>query len=448
MTTIRYLAHRTGMRILLFGALFAVACKGGSSGSSTTGKSGDARAFLPAEPELAVRVEVDRARAWPGFGKVAPILLTDLQPLLDELKASCNLDVVADAKRVVVASKGPDVAIVIGGLAKDRVHACAKPDKSLRLDGDLLSVHRASKAVASGKFLGSGDLVLLGQNGGALDAAAWKVAQDKATVVAPWVATLEGAVATAWIVTKDRKVLAKSDLGQPLLVKASSATDSLQAAKRDQQLIFATGEFFSKANAGTIATAITGNSVDATLTVQPHQLDALIGLVSPLLSGGSLVSSKPPDPTTPTDDGSGSATAEPQIPLDPKIVVDCFGLKDSIKKYLDASVKSAPPSSRAQMQKLATQLQPEMEKIFSQRCVTDQWPTEAIRCHIATAHAGMVIRFEKCKLSTTQRANLDKDLKDAMAKVGVAPITKETVEKEAAGRGSAGSGSAGSAATP
>ena len=45
-------------------------------------------------------------------------------------------------------------------------------------------------------------------------------------------------------------------------------------------------------------------------------------------------------------------------------------------------------------------------------------------------------RFERCPLSKTQRANLDTDLKAAMSKVGVAPITKETVQKEV-GAGSA-----------
>src|SRR5687768_4628302 len=100
------------MRILLFGALLAVACKGGSSGSST-GKSGNATAFLPADPEVAVRVEVDRARAWSGFAKITPILLRDVQPLLDELEAGCKLDVVGEAKRMIVARKGGDLAIVI-----------------------------------------------------------------------------------------------------------------------------------------------------------------------------------------------------------------------------------------------------------------------------------------------------------------------------------------------
>ena len=90
------------------------------------------------------------------------------------------------------------------------------------------------------------------------------------------------------------------------------------------------------------------------------------------------------------------------------------------------------------MKKVAKNLQAPLEATFKQRCVTDQWQTDVIRCHIGAAYAGKTGRFERCAsgLSTTQKANLDTDLKAVMAKANIAPITKDTVQQER-GSGSA-----------
>lgn len=414
------------MRILLFVILCAFACKGGSSSS---GQSATAQALLPAAPDLAVRLDVERVRTWPGFAKVAPVLLRDLQPVLDEIKAACGLDPVAEAKSVLLAKQAAEIAVVIAGLPKERVTACAGPDRALRLDGDLLSIHRQARAVASGKFLGTGELVLLSRGGGALDAAAWKAEETKAKPAPAWTASLDPSSAAAvWVVTPQRKVLARTDFASPLVVKASVASETPDTAKRDQQLVHATGEYFKSANAGTLTSAIAGSSVEATLTVAPEQIDALLALVTPMLTGIPASTSKPPTGST------GELATD--LMLDPKISVDCESLPAAVEKYLDDSVKASPAKGREKMQAVALQLRPELQKLFRSRCVTDQWSTDSIRCFLATAYASKLRRFERCQLTVEQRKHLDADLGAAMAKVGVAPITKESVQKDL-GSGSA-----------
>lgn len=443
------------MRILLFGlgTLLAFGCKGGSPTSTTSSTS--AQAFLPTDPDLAVRIDLERARKWPHFGKAATLLARDVQPILDEIKAACGLDPVAESKSVFVARRqSAELAIIVGGLAKDRVHACAGPERALRLDGDLLSVHRDAKAIASGKFLGSGELVLLSRAGGALDDAAWKTAQTSAARPPSWVTQLDpSSVAAAWLVHPTRKVLARTDLGDPTVVRGTLTSESLETAKRDQQLVFATGEYFKTADAGSMATAINGSSVEVTLEVKGEQVPALLRLVAPLLGGGSEVAVVPAAP--PASSGSGSAladaTPDPHVPtkanvpgadlaIAPEIPVDCEGVRGAVSKYLDASIASAAAPDRAGMQRVALQLRPEMEKIFYQRCISDQWTIDGIRCHIAAAYNNKLRLFEQCPLSAPQRTALDRELAAAMQKVGVAPVTKEAVLRE---RGSAsGSGAA------
>lgn len=416
------------MRILLFVSLFTLACKGGSS-SSSSGQSATAQAFLPAAPDLAVRVDLARARSWPGFAKVAPVLLRDIQPILDEIKTACGLDPVAEARTVLLARRETaELALVVSGLAKDRVTACAGPDRAVRLDGDLLSIHHQTRAVASGKFIGAGELVLLAKGGGALDAAAWKSEEAKAKTAPAWVASLDpSAVAAAWVVTPSRKILARTDLASPLVVRAGVTSETADTAKRDQQLVYATGEYFRNANAGVLTTALNGATVETTLTVAPEQLDALIALVTPMLTGG-------PKPTAkPAADAAGDIAAD--LMLDPKISVDCESLPTAVEKYLDDSVKSSPSEGREKMRALALQLRPELQKAFRGRCVADQWSIESIRCHLATAHAGKMRRFERCALTPAQRKSLDADLQVAMSKVGVAPITKESVQPKGSGSG-------------
>ncbi len=361
--------------------------------------------FLPANPDVVVRVDLVRARAWPQFAKVAPVALATVQRVLDDAKRVCNLDVLAEATNVVLGRSGAllggDVTLIVTGLPSPKVTGCfdtiAKAGSALQLtiDGSLVHATIAGKPIASGAILPTGELVIVARAGKAVDAAAWKTEVAQAGTLPTWTAELDAKdpVATR-VVLGARTILASASLADPLVVRGKVVTANAEAAKADATRMNAILNYLSQGKAGTGRVEPAGATIHADFTARGPEIDAFITTALPGLFGAGL----------PRDIASDAVAGPP----------DCTTLAAAVSAYLETSLTKAPESQRKELEAAMGQLTPKLQKAYVDNCTQDTWSATSIECHVANTTG--LARFEKCRetLTDAQREHLDTALKAAL----------------------------------
>ncbi len=362
--------------------------------------------FLPANPDLVVRVDLARARAWPQFAKVAPVALATVQRILDDTKRVCNLDVLAEASNVVLGRSGAllggDVTLIVTGLPAAKVTSCfdtiAKAGSALQLtiDGSLVHATIGGKPIASGAILPTGEIVIVARAGKAVDAAAWKIEVAQPTGTPPtWTAELDAKdpIATR-VVLGARTILASVQLADPLVVRGKVITASEAAAKEAAIRMNAILNYLSQGAAGTGRVEPAGATVHADFTARGPEIDAFITTALPGLFGAGL----PRDIAT-------DAVAGP---------ADCSALAAAVSAYLETSLTKAPETQRKELETAMGELTPKLQKAYVDNCTGDSWSAASIECHVANTTG--LARFEKCRetLTEAQREHLDTALKAAL----------------------------------
>lgn len=362
--------------------------------------------FLPAKPDVVVRVDLVRARAWPQFAKIAPAALATVQRVLDGTKQTCGLDVVSEASSVVLARSGAllggDVTLIVAGVPTTKLTSCfetlAKAGSALQLviDGPLVHASVAGKPLASAAVLPSGELVIVARDGKGVDPAAWKteVAQTAAPLPV-WTSQLDAKdpIATR-VVLGARTILASVQLADPLVVRGKVIAESEAAAKEDVIRMNAIVQYMTQAKAGTGRVEPSGATIHADFTAKGAEIDAFVTTAVPGLFGAGL----PRDVAT-------DAVAGP---------ADCKALAGAVSSYLALSLTKAPESQRKELEAAMGQLTPKLQRAYVTNCVADKWTALSIECHLANSSG--LARFEKCRetLSELQREHLDTALKEAL----------------------------------
>ena len=346
----------------------------------------DLGAYLPDEPDLVVRVDLDRVRSWPAFATVSTFLLAPLLDLTTFVRGACGIDMVAEARTLLVARRGTwrtgDVTIVATGLAKlDSCRPKLGPASPLAYADGLYRVQLGGNAIASGKRIGD-QLVFVQRAGKALDAATWTTLASRRIAPAWWSQLDRAAPVAARSATEPRVVLATIEPGDPLTARARLTSQTAQTAVRDEQIAKALGQYFAAADAGTLTASVAGTSVNVEVTATGPQIDRLIQLALEMTS---------------------------EVPAS-SAPVPCEALKLAVEQYLKGAVKNAVESSTyTELQVRVMRVLPLLPKVFVDACVAGAWSQEAIRCHVETAAATMLSRFERCreKLTPEQLAPLD-----------------------------------------
>ena len=365
---------------LLFLALALVACS--DPKPKRTGEGVDVGAYLPDSPDLVVRIDLERARAWQKLGKLADPALAPLAEVTTHVKTVCGFDLYSEAKTVLVARRGAwhtgDVTVVATGLGK--LEACrAKLGASGALghDGTLYRVQLAGTPVASGKLLDD-KLVIVQRAGKPIDAATFGQLAKRA-ISPPWWSQLDHAAPIAVrSETEPRIVTATITPGDPLVARARLTSASAETVQRDTQLANGIAQYFQSAQAGTVRSETAGTSVKLDLTATGPEIDRLIDLVLPTLIG------------TP---------AAPSVPAGEPVA--CAALDQAVEQYLAGSVKKAAESARAELEARTKPLLPLLRKVFVDSCTTGAWSQDAIRCHVEAAAATALSRFERCREQLT-----------------------------------------------
>ena len=391
-----------GMRILVLCTILVVGC----SDRKLTPDAPASYRFLPAKPDVVVRVDLTRARAWPQFAKVAPVALATAQRVLDDTKRVCGLDVINEASSVVLARRGAllggDVTLIIGGLPTAKVTSCfdtiAKAGSALQLtiDGSLSHASIGGKSIASAAVLPTGEVVIVARGGKGVDPAAWKteVAQTTAAVPA-WTSELDAKdpIATR-VVLAERTVLASVRLADPLVVRGKVITASEAAAKEDVVRMNAILGYLTEAKAGTGRLEPNGATIHGDFTANGAEIDAFLNTALPGVFGAGL----------PRDIANDAIAGPP----------DCGALAGAVASYLATSLTKAPEAQRKELEAAMGQLTPKLQAAYVTNCTTDKWSAASIECHV-TNTSGLA-RFEKCRetLTDPQREHLDAALKDAL----------------------------------
>ena len=401
------------MRILVLSALLATAC-GGRSSTSTPPPPG--YRFLPASPDLVVRLDLVRLRAWPLYARAAELALRDARTLLADATKQCNLDVMAEASRVVVARTGTldagDLTMIVSGLAREKVTSCLTTVASAGavvkpvLDGDLVHLEFQGGALVSGAFLPGGDIVVVTRRGAGIEPQAWKAEVARTATPAPaWVRELHPsdpiAVRTA---SAQRTVIASVQLGDPLVIRGKLVAPTPEAAKADLARGRAILSYLEQGDAGTGRLEPAGATITGELTAKGAQIANLVEMALPALLGAA------PTPTA-ADDSGGDAAATTDEPVPPG---DCKTLAAAVEQYIKEGLDRAPADTRAAMTSQVAAMVPRLQQAFVAHCTTDGWSDASIHCHLK--HATDLPRFERCRQTLTpdQRDRLDKALAAAL----------------------------------
>ncbi|MBS1124468.1 MAG: hypothetical protein H6Q90_6696 [Deltaproteobacteria bacterium] len=390
------------MRILVLCAILVIGC----SDRKLAPAAPPSYRFLPASPEVVVRVDLVRSRAWPPFAKVTPVALAGVQRILDDTRRVCSLDVLAEASSVVLARRGEllagDVTVIIAGLAKDKITSCfatiAKAGTALQLaiDGDLVHARVADKELASAAVLSTGELVIVSRGGQGVEPAAWKAEVNQGTTAPPaWSTDLDAKDPIAVrVVLGARTILASVQLADPLIVRGTVTTASEAAAKEDAIRMNAILSYLGQAKAGTGRIEPAGAVLHADFTATGAEIEAFVTTALPAVFGAGL----PRDVAT-------DAVAGP---------ADCPTLAGAVASYLQTSLSKASASQRAELEAAMGTLLPALQKAYVESCQTDAWAAASIACHVSNSTG--LARFEKCRetLSEVQREHLDTALKQAL----------------------------------
>lgn len=397
------------LRAAALGALVLVACKK-SSGPPPS----PALRFLPASPDLVLRLDMKRIRAWALYDKAAPIALAGAAKLLEDAKQRCNLDVIGDATSIVIARRGAllagDLTLVVAGLDRAKVTSCLQAIAtqasvlSITLDGDVVQASIADRPVASGAFLPGGEIVLVSRDGAGVAPDAWKaeVTQGATTIPAYW-AELDAKQPIAIRVVDDvRTVLASVELGDPLIVRGKVVTASEAAARDDAKRMNAILGYLSQADTGTGRIEPQGATIFADFTATGPQAANFVGVALPAVMGAGGPAR---DLTLDVKTGPG----------------DCSVLPAAVEKYLATGMQKAPPERRQEMEKALPTLGPALQQAFVDTCTADQWSASSVECHVTNADA--LAQFERCRetLTEEQRGHLDTALATAISASAPAP---------------------------
>lgn len=362
--------------------------------------------FLPASPDVVVRVDLVRARAWPQFTTVATAALAGVQRVIEDTKRVCSLDVLAEASAVVLARRGDllggDVTLIISGLAKAKITACftslstASETLKLTIDGDLVHATVAGKKFASAAILSTGELVLVMRAGQSVEPLTWKAEVENAKAAAPtWVRELDANdPIAARVVVGDRTVTANVKLGDPLVVRGKVVTASEAAAKEDVKRMNAILSYLGQGQTGTGRIEPSGAVIHADFTAKGAEIEAFVKTALPALFGAGI----------PRDVATEAVTG-------PK---DCSSLGAAVSSYLETSLGKATESQRKELEAAMGKLLPELKKAYVDSCTADAWAQASIECHVSNSTG--LARFEKCRetLTDAQRESLDTKLKIAL----------------------------------
>lgn len=369
--------------------LLAAGCK------KTAPAPSPALRFLPAAAETAMRLDIARAKTWPGWQKASEAAFRGIAGPLAAVKKACGLDPIAEASSVVFARGGGDITFVIAGLPKDKALACpAKlgspiPDLTFVPDGERFGIMVEGKSFASGAILPTGELVLVSRQGQGIEPAAWRteVANASGTAPAWWAEVDQTQPVAVRVESKERTVTGTAELGDPVVLRAKVVSPNTEIAAADHARAKAIFEFLTKAEAGTGRLEPKGTTLFADFTAKGPEIDKL------LAAGLSTL-------------GNDKHAAEPPTGLDTS-PIECNTLAPAVATYLKTSLAAMPADQQAQMQTMIEKLVPALQKAYVDSCTAGAWPPAAIHCHVDSA--SNVPRFEKCRLvlSAEQRTKFD-----------------------------------------
>lgn len=386
-------------RLMLVAAICAVGCKG--SGPEPTTSSSAVR-FLPKAAETALRIDLARARTWSRWEKASTTVFRSIAPPLDAVKKACDLDLLGEAKSLVLVRGDDDLTLVLSGLPKDKVTACpAKignqlPGMSIVPDGDRFGITIEGKPFASGALLPSGELVIVSRKAQGVDAAAWKTEVESGTGAVPaWWSELDQTQPIALrFQDPERTVASSAELGDPLVLRAKVDSPKPEVATADAARAKAIIGFLTKAEAGTGRTEPKGTTLYADFTATGPQIDKL------LAAGLSTFGGEPQAPEPP-----GNLDASP---------IECAQLGPAVATYLTTNLEAMAPDQRTQTQPVFDKVILPLQKAYVESCTAGVWSPQAIHCHVDNARD--VPRFEKCRLVLTaeQRTKFDETVKAAL----------------------------------
>ncbi len=355
--------------------------------------------FLPPAADIAVRVDLQRARAWSGYAKAAPVAFRSIAVAVEAVKKACDLDLIGDASSIILARHGTgatgDMTLVIRGLPRDRTAACpvklgaSIPPLEVVPDGDRFSVKLGGKGFASGALLATGELVLVSRAASNVDAAAWRQEVTAGTGTAPsWWAELDQAQPIAVRTQSlDHTITVDIQLGDPIVVRGKSAAASAQLAATDLARGKAILEFLTKAEAGVGRLEPRDNVVHGDLTATGPQIDHLVAAALAAIGG--------------------DAPAQQAPPVENTSPIECSEMAGAVNKYMAANMAAMDPAKRTSLEPMFAKLVPALERAYVASCTTDNWLPGVIHCHVD--HAEQLPRFEKCRLllDPAPRAHFD-----------------------------------------
>lgn len=365
-------------------AITVAACGGRAEPKRVDGD--DVGAYLPDNPDLVVRIDLDRVRSWPAFAKLSQLALAPLTEVTTFVRSACGLDLLTEAKTLLIARQGAwrtgDVTIAMTGLrALESCRAKLGAANPLVFEGGLYRVQQGGMAIASGKQLGD-QLIFVQRAGQALDAATWSALAARRVAPAWWSQLDRAAPIAARSATAPRIIYATVEPGDPLTVRARLTSESAETAVRDQRIVSALAQYFEGAGAGTLKAEVAGTTVKADLTATGPQIEHLIDLARPTLFG---------------------------TPAPLAAAVDCQALALAVEQYLTGALKKAAEVARPALEARTRPLLLLLPKVFVDACAAGNWSQDAIRCHVESAAATALTRFERCReqLTPAQLAPLD-----------------------------------------
>lgn len=384
------------VRILRLGVL-ALVILGGCKKSQPAPPT--AARFLPATADIAVRVDLSRAKVWSGYAKAAPVAFRSIAVAVEAVKKACDVDLLGDASSIILARHGTgatgDMTLVIDGLPRDKLAACpvklgaSIPPLEVVPDGDRFSVKLGGKGFASGAILASGELVLVSRAASSIEPAAWREEVTAGTGTAPtWWAELDQVQPIAVrTLSPDHTITLAIQLGDPLVVKGKSVAASAELAATDLARGKAILEFLTKAEAGVGRLEPRDNVVHGDLTATGPQVDHLVTAALAAIGGDQ------PAPQAP--------------PVENTSPIECSEMTGAVTKYMAANMAAMDPAQRTSLLPMFAKLVPALEKAYVESCTTDNWPPGVIHCHVD--HAEQLPRFEKCRLmlDPAPRAHFD-----------------------------------------
>lgn len=395
---------------LAVAALALGACKGRPSGGVV-----DSTGFrlLPASPDLVVRLDLARARAWPLFDQAVALATADAAGLLATVKETCGLDLLRELTSLVVAKQGElpagALGVVAHGVPHAKITACLSAfaargaGAQVTVDGTLVQLGLDGASIASAALLGTDTLVVVSRGGAGVEPAAWK-AEVAATGPAPaWAADLHPRDPLAIrSVSPQRTILASAELADPLIVHGTLSVSTLEAAKGDLARARAILAYLAQAGAGTGRLEPQGIMVYADYTAKGPEALALLQIAIPALSNGGAA------PTPP-------APAAPPVTLDPAAPAPtCDALAPAVATYIAQNLAKMDATRRAAMEATMTALLPKLQAAYLEACRAGAWPAEPIACHVT--YAGELQKFERCRLTLAddKRAAFDKAVAAAL----------------------------------